>query len=93
MDLWLGKVIRVQVHYNVGCPGLEVKDGIYEVDCICIVLSCFVLLQNHIRSTRGKPGIFFAQFSGNAKQGFVRDFELDHFLRQLYVCMYYDFNH
>ena len=27
--------------------------------------------------------VFFAQFSGNAKQGFVRDFELDHFLSQL----------
>ena len=26
---------------------------------------------------------FFAQFSGNAKQGFVRDFELDNFLSQL----------
>ena len=30
-----------------------------------------------------KSGGFFAQFSGNAKQGFVRDFELDHFLSQL----------
>ena len=30
-----------------------------------------------------ETGFFFAQFSGNAKQGFVRDFELDHFLSQL----------
>ena len=30
-----------------------------------------------------KTGVFFARFSGNAKQGFVRDFELDHFLSQL----------
>ena len=30
-----------------------------------------------------EAGVFFAQFSGNAKQGFVRDFELDHFLSQL----------
>ena len=30
-----------------------------------------------------KPGFFFARYSGNTKQGFVRDFELDHFLTQL----------
>ena len=28
-------------------------------------------------------GVFFARFPGNAKQGFVREFELDHFLSQL----------
>ena len=28
-------------------------------------------------------GFFFARFPGNAKQGFVREFELDHFLSQL----------
>ena len=30
-----------------------------------------------------ESGLIFAQFSGNGKQGFVRDFELDHFLSQL----------
>ena len=30
-----------------------------------------------------KTGVFFARYSGNTKQGFVRDFELDHFLTQL----------
>ena len=36
-----------------------------------------------MRNTSIQKGFIFAQFSGNAKQGFVRDFELDHFLSQL----------
>ena len=39
--------------------------------------------QGHRNEYCTYPEFIFARFSGNAKQGFVRNFELDHFLSQL----------
>ena len=42
MDLWLGKAVRVQVHYDVGCLGLELKDD--------IAIKCRFILQYTVLS-------------------------------------------
>ena len=42
MNLWLGKAVRVQVHYDVSCLGLELKDD--------IAIKCRFILQYTVLS-------------------------------------------
>jgi len=55
------------------------RDGTYEAHKKYFIDFSITILMG----PRPLDRVFFAQFSGNAKQGFVRDFELDHFLSQL----------
>ena len=80
MDLWLGKVIRIQVHYNIGCPDLEVWDDVLKWIAFALCY-CFVLPQNRIYRQEARevssliPEIFPPSIT-RAHQGPWRDRDL-----------------